>query len=327
MKKRIPLPLALPLGYLSVLGGWILYRLWRADPKRTLQADANRHPGGIAWQQEETFEDGTLRRVVEDGIERVICLPAERRFETPIFFQHGMWHGAWCWEAWQKQLAAWGWESHAISLPGHGASPPQRAIQFCTLDYYLNFLRAEIARLPRKPVLVGHSMGGALTQWYLKYVGDDLPAAVLVAPWVSHSVLGDNLLRYVRLDPAGLLLMLLHWDATPMVRNPQVAARALISPQARIAPEELYARLVPESALVLFQHNPPFWKPPQRVRTPMLWVAGEADALFSVNVMRRSAAHYNADFYLTPGAGHDVMLEPAAPDTLRHIHTWLSERV
>ena len=327
MKKRIPLPLSLPLGYLSVLGGWILYRLWRADPAKTLREDANRHPKGVSWEREETFDGGTLRRVVEDGIERVTCIPRERRFETPLFFMHGMWHAAWCWEDWQKQLAAWGWESHAISLPGHGASPPQRSIQFCTLDYYLNFLRGEIARLPRKPVLIGHSMGGALTQWYLKYVGDDLPATVMVASWVSHSMLADNLLRYIRLDPAGLPLMLFHWDAAPMVRTPQVAARALVSPQALITPEELHARLVPESALVLFQHNPPFWKPPENIRTPMLWVAGEADAFFSVEAMRRSAAHYNADFYLAPGAGHDVMMEPSAPDALRYIHTWLSERV
>lgn len=36
-------------------------------------------------------------------------------------------------------------------------------------------------------MLIGHSMGGALTQWYLKY-GRSLPAAVLVAPWPSHAM-------------------------------------------------------------------------------------------------------------------------------------------
>ncbi|RMF50433.1 MAG: alpha/beta fold hydrolase [Anaerolineae bacterium] len=327
MKKRLPPFLSLPLGYLGVLGGWVLYHLRRANPEATLQTNANRRPMGITWECEEPFAHGVLRRVVENGIEHVTCQPAEQRFATPIFFQHGMWHGAWCWEAWQKQLAAWGWESHAISLPGHGHSPAQRSIQFCTLDYYLNFLRAEIARLPHKPVLVGHSMGGALTQWYLRYVGDDLPAVVMVASWVSHAMLADNLLRYLRLDPVGLLLMLIHWDAAPMVRTPQVAARALISRQALLSPEALYARLTPESALVLLQHNPPFWRPPERIRTPMLWLAGEADAFFSVEAMRRSAAHYGADFYVAAGAGHNIMMEPSGAEALQHIHHWLAERV
>ena len=32
----------------------------------------------------------------EDGIERTVYVPRERRFETPILMQHGTWHGAWC---------------------------------------------------------------------------------------------------------------------------------------------------------------------------------------------------------------------------------------
>jgi len=314
-------------GYLAVLGGRILFSLWRSDPRSTLKRRANRRSDGISWQQEETFEHGVIRRVVRDGIEQVTCLPAKPRFQTPLLFQHGMWHGAWCWEAWQRQLAAWGWESHAISLPGHGASPPQRSISLCTLDYYLNFLREAASRLPRKPALIGHSMGGALVQWYLKFVDDALPAAVLVAPWVAHSMLADNLLRYLRLDPAGLLQMLFSWDAAPMVRTPEVAARALLNPQSQADPQALYARLTPESALVLFQHNPPFWYPPREIHTPMLWLAGARDAFFSVDAMRRSAAHYGADFYIAPQAGHNIMMETSGPEALRHIHEWLAERL
>jgi len=89
-----------------------------------------------------------------------------------------MWHGAWCWQGWQARLAAWGWESHAHSLPGHAGSPIQRPIRWCTLGYYLSFLQAEIGRMPRRPVLMGPSMGGALTQMYLK-AHDDLPVSLL----------------------------------------------------------------------------------------------------------------------------------------------------
>jgi len=165
-------------------------------------------------------------------------------------------------------------------------------------------------------------MGGALTQWYLKYVGD-LPAAVLVAPWVSHSMFQAGFLRMLKLDPLLYLLMMRSWDATPFVRTPQVAARALISERAACSPEQLFARLGPESALVLYQHNPPFWSPPDTVNTPMLWLAGEQDAFFSVSAERRSAAHYGAEFVVVPEAGHNVMIEPTCRQTAEWIHAWL----
>ena len=118
----------------------------------------------------------TISHTVQDGIERIVYTPEVKRFEMPILMQHGMYHGAWCWQFWQELFAEWGWESIAISLPGHGQSPVQRPIRWCTLGYYLRFLAAEIERLQQRtfqrPILMGHSMGGALTQWVLKYVGD-----------------------------------------------------------------------------------------------------------------------------------------------------------
>lgn len=241
--------------------------------------------------------------------------------------QHGMWHGAWCWQPWQALLAGWGWESHAFSLPGHAGSPVQRPIRFCTLGYYLRFLTAEVRRLPAKPVLMGHSMGGALIQWYLKYVGDDLPAAVLVAPWVSHSTFAGGLLRFLRLDPVGVLLAALTASATPYIRTPAYAARKLISANALYSPQELHARLGPESSLVLLQYNPPFWAPAKKVKTPLLWLAGEIDAVIGEAAQRRSAAYYGANYVVVPGAAHNLMMEHTYRQIVEMIHRWLSQRV
>ena len=81
---------------------------------------------------------------VTDGIERVSVLPDGPCRDTPILFVHSMWHAAWCWRPWQERLAARGWESHAISLPGHGASPATRPVRWSTMGFYLDVLRREI---------------------------------------------------------------------------------------------------------------------------------------------------------------------------------------
>jgi pimeloyl-ACP methyl ester carboxylesterase len=315
--------------YLAVMVGWILWHLLNATAPRMLAHDQNRLRGmGITFSEIQEKDSYTLAHTIEDGIERIVYTPKVRKHETPILMAHGMWHGAWCWQPWQEILAERGWESVAYSLPGHGKSPIQRSLTTCTLGYYLAFVRDEINRLPRKPVLMGHSMGGALSQWALRFVETNLPAIVLVAPWVSHSSMADwpALLKIMAGDPFGIALMFVTWNAGPWVRTPEAAATKLLSQDAVVSPEDLQRQLVDESALVIFQHNPPFWKPAENVKVPMLLLAGEKDAVLSMESLRKSAAHYKADFMIVPGAGHNLMMEKTYLQTADQIDTWFTEK-
>lgn len=264
---------------------------------------------------------------LENGIERITYTPKTKKHATPILFQHGMWHGAWCWEPWQAILAERGWESHAISLPGHGASSTEKNIRFATMGNYLSILRQEIERPPQKPVVIGHSMGGALAQWYLKKVADDLPAVVLVASWTSHSTWADGMLRHMMRDPVGTFLVGVTFSTSPFIRSPEWAASMLITDGATCSPEYLHSRLDQESALVLNQHNPPFWWPKKPLQSPMLWLAAENDAVVSLKGARRSAKFYGAEFYEIPGAGHNLMMERNYQETASQIDSWLSNNV
>jgi len=265
--------------------------------------------------------DFIVHHSIDNDIERIDYIPKKRRFDAPILMQHGMWHGAWCWQLWQELFAEWGWESHSFSLPGYDGSPVQR---FCTLSYYLRFLKAEVERLPQKPVLMGHSMGGALTQWYPKYTEDDLPAAVLLASFAAKgNIPNPGGIPWRRLDPLGMLLAAIIGSAQFFIRTPKRAAALLTSPGSVYTPEEVHVRLSPESLWVMCQHNPPFWYPPARVKTPLLWMAVEFDAVLTVENERRSASHYGTDFVVVQGAAHDLMMEHNDRDTAKTIHNWL----
>ena len=123
-----------------------------------------------------------------------------------------------------------------------------------------------------------------------------------------------------------MLLVPLTGSTKPFIRTPKHAAKKLISPKSIYTPEELHARLSPESALVMYQHNPPFWYPPKQVKTPLLWLAGEIDAVIGVKAERKSAAHYRADFLIVPGAAHNIMMEFNYRETATTIHDWLNKR-
>lgn len=306
---------------------WRLVTLPFIDPARTLGQDNNKLRDGLRFEETSETQTFIRRHTVEDGIERISYTPKNRQHEIPILMLHGMWHGAWCWQWWQELFAEWGWETHSFSLPGHAKSPEQRPIPLCTLDYYTSFLKTEIERFDRPPILMGHSMGGAIIQWYLKYVRDDLPAVVLVASWVSHAAMTDGFRMFLRTDPVGILQTFVTADATPYVRTPEHAAAKLISPGALVTPQELHARLGPESARVLIQHNPPFWKPKDVVSAPVLYVAGERDAVLSTEASRKTARHYQADFIIAENAGHNLMMEHNYRNTAEQINDWLLQAI
>lgn len=267
----------------------------------------------------------TITTDITDGIERITYTPARRKYDTPILLQHGMWHGAWCWQQWQQILADLGWESHAISLPGHGGSDPAR-VRFATMGRYLDVLRAQVDRLERKPILMGHSMGGALAQWYLRKVADDLPGVVLLASWTARSTWADGMLAHMRRDPVGTTLVGLTLSTNPFIRSAKWSSSMLISDHAIMTADELHAKLVPESALVLNQHNPPMWSPKRSPKTPMLWVAGGADAVVSLKGARKSAEFYGADWICVEGAGHNLMIDKDYEQTAQTVSEWMARQ-
>lgn len=261
-----------------------------------------------------------IEHSMDDGIERIDYIPDAPRFETPLLLQHGMWHGAWCWRTWQELFAEWGWMSRSYSLPGHGGSVRRRSHRWCTLQYYHQFFAAEIERMPRPPVVLGHSMGGALTQWHLKR--RDLPAAVLVASWPAGSLMPNLLFAFLHM-PVRVLLSFATLSTTPVIRTPREAWDYFLTPGALLGPEEFHAKLAPESLWIVLQYTPPFWRPPLDTKTPLLWVAGTGDAVTPERMHRESAAAYGAEYQTVAGSGHDLMLEKSYRTTAEDIHAWL----
>ena len=319
----IALGAGLAVGWGLLQAGWIAKELASHDVRHTLAVPMNTAAPGISFEREAKADQFTRVHQVKDGIEWISYHPTHPRYETPILMVHGMWHGAWCWQSWQEILAAEGWESHAISLPGHGLSPVQVPIARCTLDYYLSFVRDAVESLPCLPVLMGHSMGGALTQWYLRYVGN-LPGAVLVAPWALYDGFMESIPLFWKLDPVGCLLTALTFRAA-YVRTPERAANALLGPDAVVSPENLYNQLGPESVLVMFQHAIP-WKIRSDLTTPIFYLSGEIDAVIPERAARRNANAYHADYVVVKHAAHNLMMEHNYRETADAIRVWLENK-
>jgi pimeloyl-ACP methyl ester carboxylesterase len=86
----------------------------------------------------------TVEHEMIDGIERITYRPEQPKYKTPLIFQHGAWHGAWCWHYWQELFAEWGWLSHAHSLSAHGGSAKKRPARLNTIGFYRDTLKAQV---------------------------------------------------------------------------------------------------------------------------------------------------------------------------------------
>lgn len=296
--------------------------LIRRDPVEDFETSKNRLAQEPEQLVSETRTDAAItRHTVSGGIERIEYRPHAPTGHSPLLLQHGMWHNASCWQGWQNRLAERGIESIAYSLPGHGLSTEQRPVAECSLAYYLRFLVDEVHRLERPPILVGHSMGGAILQWYLRYVGEPL-AAAFIASWTAHDIMKDSFRSAMGIDALGTFLGPFLGTGFQF-RNDQVVQKWFLSEDAMPAATQLRANLGPESEIVLMQHRPPNWTPPTDSKCPKLWMAAGKDAIIPTQKSETAARTYGADYLKIESAGHDIMLDIAAMEAADAVATWV----
>lgn len=241
---------------------------------------------------------------------------------TPILFVHGKWHGAWCWdEFFLPYFAENGYETHAISLRGHGTS--EGKIRGASLKDYVDDVAQAAKELGKSPIIIGHSMGGFITQKYLEM--HNAPAAVLLSS-VPHFGLWPSTLSLLMQQPLVVLKVLATLRLYPVVETPALAKHALFSddmPDDRVAAYQ--KRLTDESFRIYLDELGLNLVHPKRVKSPMLVMGAAKDTVISRKGVEATARAYNtkAEFFDT---AHDAMLEANWRPVADRILAWLTEK-
>lgn len=241
--------------------------------------------------------------------------------DRSVLLVHGAWHGSWCWDEWAAVLADAGHRPRAIDLPGHD-SPGSRHRIWQRIGDYVDAVGQELERLGPDTVVIGHSMGGLITQRVL----ERRPAAlgILLASVPTKGVLGTTL-RTAREVPLPFATANATMSMRPIVGTPDLTRRAFFTPD---TPAEVvdtcYAQLQNESYLAYLQMLVVLPRP-KRVRTPMRVLAASEDRIFTVAKEQALAAAYGTEAVVIEGAGHDLMLDPAGRPALDQVLAWLTE--
>ncbi|TXG70091.1 hypothetical protein EZV62_005026 [Acer yangbiense] len=105
--------------------------------------------------------------------------PDEKMRETsenpPLVFVHGSYHAAWCWaEHWLPFFSASGFDCYAISLLAQGESDAPAGTVAGSLQTHAGDIADFIQKnLCSPPVLLGHSFGGLIIQYYIAKIGNE----------------------------------------------------------------------------------------------------------------------------------------------------------
>jgi pimeloyl-ACP methyl ester carboxylesterase len=256
-------------------------------------------------------------------LETITRTPKSQTHKTPLFFVHGMWHGAWCWdETFLPYFAEHGYQAAALSLRGHAGS--EGKIRGNTIANYVSDVEQVAKTFDTPPVIIGHSMGGFLAQKYLETHA--APAAILLAS-SPHYGLWPTFLRMASRRPLTILKVIGQLRLYPVVETPEAAHWALFS---KDTPEEQvlkhHIKLNDESFRMFIDLLGLTLANPRRIKTPMLILGAENDNAISAGQVRATAQAYGVQAEIFPNMAHDMMIEAGWESVAQRILSWLKEK-
>lgn len=223
----------------------------------------------------------------------------------PLVFLHGIGGAARLWAPQIEHFGARGYDAIAYDLPGYGNREPLRGP--ITFEELTDDLDAVLASLGvRRPVLVGHSLGGMIVQTWLRRHPEEARAAVLSGTSPAFGDPKGEFQRKFLADRLGPLDQ--GWtmrDLAPRIvatlvgPSPDPAGLALAESCMAATPSETYRAMM--NCLVTFDERGSLG----RIRVPVLALAAEADASAPARMMRKMAGYIpGARYAEVRGAGH-----------------------
>ncbi len=109
---------------------------------------------------------------------------------------HGAYHGGWCWEPLVERLKDRGHDALAPDLPGHAFKDGWIGQQ--EMSSYISAMVEVVDSLDTLPVLVGHSMSGAVVAGVAEQCPDKLEKVIFLAAYIPAD--GESVGDVVKTD-------------------------------------------------------------------------------------------------------------------------------
>jgi len=252
-----------------------------------------------------------------------------------IVFIHGMFMTPKSWDKWQTYFQQQGYTTIAPAWPLHGGPvkqqwTPEAAAELgnLTLDRVIESYREVLRKLPEKPIVIGHSMGGLIVQKLLseglvaKAVAIDSapPSGLIVLKW---SFIKSNWPVISPFEDVAQPFAPSFSDFQYAFANclPEDEAQALYSEYA--VPESRRVGRGTSSDVAKIDFSKP--------HAPLLIIAGEDDDIIPAALNLKNFKQYGdsssaTDFHQFPGQCHALTVDRNWQDVASYVKDWLGTR-
>jgi pimeloyl-ACP methyl ester carboxylesterase len=234
-----------------------------------------------------------------------------------VVFIHGNFVSSRCWDAWVARYRSRGYTCIAIAYPGRDKpvdwlkqNPDPALLGSLTLPQVADYHAEVIRSLDEKPIIIGHSFGGLLTQLMVQRdlaaaavaIDSVPPQGVLVPSWSFFRSTWPVLNPFV---PASrpYLMSLKHWQYTFVNGLPLGEQRATYEQYVVPESRRLARGGLSSAARIDFK----------RPHAPLLFIAGEKDHIMPASLNRQNYRRYAKSGSITefkefPGRTHYTVI-------------------
>lgn len=250
---------------------------------------------------------------------------------TPVVFVHGAFCGGWAFETFREPFEAAGFETHAPNLPHHERGADLEKLAESGIKEYAAAIVSYVRTLRAPPVLIGHSLGGLVSQLAAMQV--PVAGLVLLAPSAPWGVMPTTLEEHG--NNFGLTLLGDYWRR-PIPPDYRVARNTTLDRLSRDDARKAFARFVPESGRAVREavqwwsdHSMASQAPVYKIAAPILGVAGGKDRVNPSTTVRRVISRFpkgQAHFHEFPEMSHWLVGEPEAAEVSSLVLQWFEAR-
>ena len=257
---------------------------------------------------------------------------------TPVVIVHGMWSTGDTLHELKESFELQGYTVHTPSLPLHmplaeHTDETKNKLARTSIREYADFVCDFIESLDEKPILVGHSMGGLVSQLaasrvaveQLLLISSASPAGINSWSWSVIKTFGHNLFK-----PQ---LWKQTTDLRPASIQYGIANTQSGDIQADIASDATFesGRASNEIGLWFFFRNPPTRVDYQKINCPVLVLSGLEDKITPSKIQRKIHANFvkhgnNATLKLLPGVCHWTIGGSNLNNVCTELFTWISNQ-
>jgi pimeloyl-ACP methyl ester carboxylesterase len=253
------------------------------------------------------------------------------RMTKDVLFIHGMFMNPKSWTGWVEFFSAKGYRCHTLAWPGHEGEPaalrasPPEILRTLKLHDVVQAHREFVDKLSEKPLLIGHSVGGLITQILVNEGRAAAACALDSAPPQHIFVLSWSLLKsnlpvvnpFAGDAPFQFSVDQFHYAFcnTMSLEDTQAVFDAYVVPESR----GVARRVAGEDAHIDFA------KP----HAPLLLIGGEEDNIVPWKINKKTFEAYEdpssvREFKLLPGRSHFLCGQPGWEETAGIVHEWLA---